>query len=58
MYFEDYRAEKEAMRRYARLGTHNASLCVGCPAPCTGACPHGVPIRDHMLEAHARLALA
>jgi ferredoxin len=58
MYFADYGAEKEAMRKYARLGGQNASLCLGCPAPCAGACPHGVPIQAKMIEAHARLTLA
>jgi aryl-alcohol dehydrogenase-like predicted oxidoreductase len=58
MYFEDYRAEKEAMRLYAALGAVNASQCVACPAPCAGACPHGVPIREKMLAAHAKLVVA
>jgi ferredoxin len=58
MYFEDYGAEKEAMRKYVRLGEQNASLCLGCPAPCAGACPHGVPIQAKMIEAHGRLTLA
>jgi ferredoxin len=57
MYFEDYGWEKEAMRLYAGLGERNASLCIGCPAPCAGACPHGVPIREKMLAAHAALSL-
>jgi predicted aldo/keto reductase-like oxidoreductase len=57
MYFEDYGAEKEAMRLYAALGESNASLCVGCPAPCAAACPHGVPIQEKMLTAHGRLSL-
>jgi predicted aldo/keto reductase-like oxidoreductase len=58
MYFEDYRSEKEAMRRYAALGELNAAHCIGCPAPCAGACPHGIPIQEKMLAAHARLTLA
>jgi aryl-alcohol dehydrogenase-like predicted oxidoreductase len=58
MYFADYGAEKEAMRKYARLGEQNASLCLGCPAPCAGACPHGVSIQAKMIEAHGRLTLA
>ena len=58
MYFEDYRSEKEAMRRYAGLGELNAAHCIGCPAPCAGACPHGIPIQEKMLTAHARLTLA
>jgi len=55
MYFEDYGATSEARRLYAALDGHDASLCVACPAPCAGTCPHGVPIRDAMLTAHARL---
>jgi uncharacterized protein len=58
MYFEDYGDEKEAMRKYARLGGHDASRCLGCPAPCTGSCPYGLRIRERMLGAHARLVLA
>ncbi|HJQ84402.1 MAG TPA: aldo/keto reductase, partial [Candidatus Binatia bacterium] len=57
MYFEDYRNEREAMRLYARLEGRDASLCVGCPAPCAGACPQGIPIRDKLLAAHSKLAL-
>jgi hypothetical protein len=55
MYFEDYGDQKEAMRLYARLPRH-AERCLGCPAPCTGACPHGVPIQQRMIGAHAMLA--
>jgi len=58
MYFEDYRNEKEAMRKYARLGAHNAAVCAACPAPCAGTCPYDVPIREKMMAAHARLTLA
>jgi ferredoxin len=36
MYFEDYGAEKEAMRLYARLDTR-ANVCTGCSAPCASA---------------------
>jgi hypothetical protein len=43
------------MRLYAKL-ERNASLCVTCPAPCTGTCPIGVPIREKMLDAHASLS--
>ncbi|MFQ5515013.1 MAG: aldo/keto reductase [Myxococcota bacterium] len=56
MYFEDYRDEKEAMRLYARLAK-GAEVCVGCPAPCQGRCPHGVPIRERMMGAHRMLQL-
>jgi predicted aldo/keto reductase-like oxidoreductase len=56
MYFRDYGWEKEGMRLYAKLD-RNASRCVTCPAPCTGTCPIGVPIREKMLDAHRVLTL-
>jgi predicted aldo/keto reductase-like oxidoreductase len=51
MYAKDYRWPEEGRARYAAL-EKNASVCVGCPAPCGSACPHGIPIRDAMLDAH------
>jgi predicted aldo/keto reductase-like oxidoreductase len=57
MYFEDYGWEKRAMQSYARLG-RNASACLGCSAPCTGACPVGVAIPQRMREAHELLTIA
>ena len=45
------------MRLYAGLGDVNASRCLGCPAPCAGACPHGVRIQAKMLEAHDELSI-
>ncbi len=51
MYTKDYRWPEEGRARYAAVAK-NASVCLGCPAPCRGACPHGVPIRDAMLDAH------
>ena len=54
MYFKDYGWEKEGMRLYAKLD-RNASACLGCPAPCAGTCPIGVPIREKMLDAHGLL---
>lgn len=54
MYFEDYGDEKEAMRLYASLDSQ-ADRCLGCAAPCTGACPQGIDIRGRMLGAHERL---
>jgi aryl-alcohol dehydrogenase-like predicted oxidoreductase len=56
MYFEDYGWEKEAMRLYARL-EKNASVCVGCSAPCAGSCPVGIPIQERALGAHELLTL-
>jgi hypothetical protein len=56
MYFEDYGWEKEGMRLYARL-ERQASVCASCSAPCTGACPVGIPIRERLVEAHRMLTL-
>ncbi len=54
MYFEDYGDQKQAMQLYSKLET-NASQCLTCPAPCTGACPAGIDIKQRMLGAHQRL---
>jgi predicted aldo/keto reductase-like oxidoreductase len=51
MYAKDYGWAEEGTQRYAALAK-NASVCVACPAPCRSACPHGVPIRATMLDAH------
>jgi predicted aldo/keto reductase-like oxidoreductase len=56
MYAKDYGWEREGMRLYAAL-EKDAGTCLTCPAPCAGACPHGVPIRRTMLDAHATLQL-
>jgi predicted aldo/keto reductase-like oxidoreductase len=57
MYFEDYGWEQEAMRLYARL-ERQADVCIGCAAPCTGACPHGIPIQERTIDTHRLLTLA
>ena len=57
MYFEDYGQEKQAMRLYSGL-EKQADVCIGCSAPCTGACPHGVPIQERMIGAHRRLSFS
>ncbi len=56
MYFEDYGAEKEAMRQYAGL-EKKADVCIGCSAPCTNACPDGIPIPERTRETHKMLSL-
>jgi predicted aldo/keto reductase-like oxidoreductase len=56
MYFEDYGREKRAIQAYAGL-EKKADVCVGCSAPCAGACPHGVPIRERMIGADRMLRL-
>jgi predicted aldo/keto reductase-like oxidoreductase len=55
MYFEHYGWEKEAMRLYAAL-ERQADVCIGCSAPCTGICPHGIPIQDRTTETHSMLS--
>jgi predicted aldo/keto reductase-like oxidoreductase len=55
MYFEDYRNEQMDMRLYEKL-EKNASTCLDCSAPCTGACPYGIRIQDRMIGAHELLA--
>lgn len=54
MYYEDYRAERKGIEDYARLAK-NASACATCPAPCTGACPVGIPIQERLVGAHELL---
>ncbi|MCA9510422.1 MAG: aldo/keto reductase, partial [Myxococcales bacterium] len=56
MYFEDYGTQKLAMQEYARL-ERDASVCVGCAAPCAGACPHGLPLQERLVDAHRMLTL-
>ncbi|MFT4572211.1 MAG: putative aldo/keto reductase-like oxidoreductase [Hyphomicrobiaceae bacterium] len=57
MYFEDYGDQKRAMQEYGALAK-KADACLGCSAPCAGACPHNVPIRERMVGAHQMLTLA
>ena len=55
-YFSLFGREQLAMRKYAKLDK-KGSLCVGCNAPCTGACPHGVDIRSNLMSADAILSV-
>jgi predicted aldo/keto reductase-like oxidoreductase len=57
MYYEDYRSEQEAVNLYAKL-EKNASVCVGCDAPCTGSCPYGIPIQERAIGAHELLTIS
>ncbi len=56
MYFEDYKWEKEAIRQYAALDKQ-ADVCIGCSAPCAGACPYEVPIQESTIETHRLLTV-
>lgn len=54
MYYEDYGAQKEAIKGYAALGSP-AEACIGCSAPCASACPFGIDIPRRMAETHKML---
>jgi hypothetical protein len=56
MYFEDYGQQKTAMSLYAKL-EKQADVCIGCAAPCLGACPHGVPIQERTIGEHRLLTI-
>lgn len=59
MYYEGYGSERVAMAKYQRLdASRQASVCADCSAPCQGACPFELPIRDRMSKAHRLLASA
>ena len=54
MYATRYRDPAGGRRLYADLG-EPASRCLGCAAPCAGACPFGVAIADRTRASHALL---
>ena len=56
-YYRKQGREKHAMRKYAKLGSSNASVCLDCHAPCVGACPHGVQAQARLFDAHGLLSL-
>jgi predicted aldo/keto reductase-like oxidoreductase len=57
MYFENYGRERDAMAQYAVIpGSHNASHCAHCPAPCEAACPFDLPIGDKLRGFHRLLS--
>ena len=55
MYSEDYGDTAQARAYYAKM-ERDAAACMTCDAPCAGACPSGVPIRERMLGAHQMLS--
>jgi hypothetical protein len=56
MYFMDYGMEKRAMESYALL-KKNASACFECvDQDCVGSCPHGLPVKDMMCDAHESMS--
>lgn len=56
MYYEDYRMEKSAIELYEKLSQGEKPIyCKNCPAPCTGACPFDISIRERLLHANRLL---
>jgi predicted aldo/keto reductase-like oxidoreductase len=54
----DYGMEKRAIESYALLNK-NASACSGCVDPgCVGSCPHGLPVKDMLCDAHELMSLS
>ncbi|MDT8448467.1 MAG: aldo/keto reductase [bacterium] len=58
MYFQDYGEEKKAIQGYAEISP-NGAACQSCENPsCEAACPHGLPVKTMMNQAHQDLSLA
>ena len=57
MYFENFGAQKEAMRLYGEL-PKNASVCTECSAPCATSCPFELNVPERMRGAHALLSMS
>jgi hypothetical protein len=56
LYFRSYSREKYAMGLYAKVPRgRSATRCISCEGRCKEACPHGIPIRAKLIEAHATL---
>jgi hypothetical protein len=52
MYFEDYGREKEAMHYYTKLEESKKPLnCKNCSGYCESACPHGLEVKEKLLNA-------
>lgn len=56
LYFTSYGRERYAMGLYTKLpASRSAGRCLSCVEPCAGSCPHGIPIRAKLVEAHSML---
>lgn len=57
MYYKYYGNREEAVRLYSELPADaKASLCARCEGYCTALCPHGLRVRDNLVEADSLLA--
>jgi len=53
MYEKEYGLAGEGRRLYReRIARHFQNACLGCPAPCLDACPHGIDIPGELHAAH------
>ena len=58
-YYQAQGREKTAAVKYAALPHYQkASDCRDCPGECESACPHGLPVRSLLAQAHDRLISA
>jgi len=56
MYYRHYGYQEAARQLYAALPrAQQAWACLGCPGPCTQGCPHGLPTRHNLVQAHRLL---
>ena len=56
MYYEDYGQEKNALEHYALLDKNQKPLnCASCSGYCNSACPHGLNVKDQLLDGHRLL---
>ena len=56
LYFDNYGREKYAMGLYAALpDSKKAHRCDTCSGQCVSSCPHGIPIREKLVQAHSEL---
>lgn len=57
MYYKYYGSREEAVRLYSELPPQaKALLCAGCEGYCTAHCPHGLRVRENLVEADSLLA--
>jgi predicted aldo/keto reductase-like oxidoreductase len=57
MYFTDYRMEREASRYYCELAKAQKPLkCGDCTGNCELACPHGLKVKQRLIQAHETLS--
>ncbi len=57
MYYKYYGTEAEAMEKYRELAAEARALrCADCEGLCVPYCPHGLRVRDNLIEANSLLS--